>query len=238
VPFVDYEVARAVRWILLVGGLALVVTGAVATFVGRLALPAAALVVIGAAGCLLAAIGRWPASLSWGNARVGFANEIRNEIAEALSTAPASARPTLERIRERVSTIEAEQTPRVAAAIAYDDEVERAMHRVVHGAVLRRESQWSRDRADFWLVVGDRELYIETKYVGSSMTFAGSSLDGLLDRLSGSGRLLVITNAVDVERARERVTIRLGNRGAVVTWRSSADDDQLEAAIVALTTAV
>jgi hypothetical protein len=238
VPFVDYEVARAVRWILLVGGLALVVTGAVATFVGRLALPAAALVVIGAAGCLLGAIGRWPASLSWGNARVGFANEIRNEIAEALSTAPASARPTLERIRERVSTIEAEQTPRVAAAIAYDDEVERAMHRVVHGAVLRRESQWSRDRADFWLVVGDRELYIETKYVGSSMTFAGSSLDGLLDRLSGSGRLLVITNAVDVERARERVTSRLGNRGAVVTWRSSADDDQLEAGIVALTAAV
>jgi hypothetical protein len=70
------------------------------------------------------------------------------------------------------------------------------------------------------------------------MTFAGSSLDGLLDRLTGSGRLLVITNAVDVERARERVTSRLGNRGAVVTWRSSADDDQLEAAIVALTTAV
>ena len=128
-----------------------------------------------AAGYLLAAIGRWPASLSWGNARVGFANEIRNEIAEALSTAPASARPTLERIRERVSTIEAEQTPRVAAAIAYDDEVERAMHRVVHGAVLRRESQWSRDRADFWLVVGDHELYIETKYVGSSMTFAAAA---------------------------------------------------------------
>ena len=63
-------------------------------------------------------------------------------------------------------------------------------------------------------------------------------VDGLLARLSGSGRLLVITNAVDVERARERVTSRLGSRGAVVTWRSSADDDQLEAAIVALTTAV
>src|SRR5207244_12504515 len=103
-----------------------------------------------ASGRVRAAIACWPPSLSWGNARVGLANQIRNEIAEALSTAPASARPTRERIRERVSTIEAEQTPRVAVAIAHDDEVERAMHRVAPGARLRRESQLSRHRADFW----------------------------------------------------------------------------------------
>ena len=58
------EVRPVIRWLILLGGLALVVTGTVATFVGRLALPAGIAIVVGAAGCLLAAIGRWPASLS------------------------------------------------------------------------------------------------------------------------------------------------------------------------------
>ena len=237
----EHDVAAPVRWTLALGGLALVVTGAIATYVGRLALPAAAMVVVGAAASLLAAIGRWPASMSWGNASVGFAisNEIRNEIDDLMDVAPESARPSLERIRERVSTIEAErQSPRIATAIAYDDEIERALHRVVPDAGIRRESQWSRDRADFWLVVGDRELYVETKHVGSATTFAGSSLDGLLDRLATSGRLLVITNAVESARAQERVTRRLGKRGAVVTWRHGGDDPQLAQAIAELTAAV
>ena len=127
---------RRIRWLILLGGLALVVTGTVATFVGRLALPAGIAIVVGAAGCLLAAIGQWPASLSWGNASVAFAitNQIRNEIDDVLAEAPAAAKPSLERVRDIVSAVQVDQTPRVAAAIAYDDEIEAALRRVVPDA--------------------------------------------------------------------------------------------------------
>lgn len=227
------EVRPVIRWLILLGGLALVVTGTVATFVGRLALPAGIAIVVGAAGCLLAAIGQWPASLSWGNASVAFAitNQIRNEIDDVLAEAPAAAKPSLERVRDIVSAVQVDQTPRVAAAIAYDDEIEAALRRVVPDARIRRDTEWSRDRPDFWVLVNDRELRIETKHVGSATSFSGSSLDALFDQMSGSSRLLVITNAVDVSRARDRVAGNLGDRGAVITWRSPADDGELRRGI-------
>jgi len=227
------EVRPVIRWLILLGGLALVVTGTVATFVGRLALPAGIAIVVGAAGCLVAAIGRWPASLSWGNASVAFAitNQIRNEIDDVLAEAPAAAKPSLERVRDIVSAVQVDQTPRVAAAIAYDDEIEAALRRVVPDARIRRDTEWSRDRPDFWVLINDRELRIETKHVGSATSFSGSSLDALFDQMSGSSRLLVITNAVDVSRARDRVAGNLGDRGAVITWRSPADDGELRRGI-------
>ena len=230
------EVGRIVRTLILLGGLALVVTGSVATFVGRLALPAGISIIVGAAACLLAAIGRWPASLSWGNASVAFAisNQLRNEIDDVIDTAPESAKPSLERVRDMVSAVQVDQTPRVAAAIAYDDELEAALRRLVPDARIRRDTEWSRDRPDFWLLIDDRELRIETKHVGSATSFSGSSLEALLDQTEDGGRLLVITNAADISRGRERVDGRLGPRGAVITWRSPADDAALEQAVTSL----
>jgi hypothetical protein len=220
------EVRPFVRWMILLGGLGLVVTGSIATYVGRLALPAGLSIVVGAAACLLAAIGRWPASLSWGNASVAFAisNQIRNEIDDVIDTAPESAKPSLERVRDMVSAVQVDQTPRVAAAIAYDDEIEAALRRLFPGSRIRRDTEWSRDRPDFWLLVDGRELYLETKHVGSATSFSGSSLEALFGQFGTSGRLLVITNAADIHRGRARVEAQLGDRGAVITWRSPADD--------------
>jgi hypothetical protein len=225
---------------ILLGGLGLIVTGSVATYVGRLALPAGISIVVGAAACLLAAIGRWPANLSWGSASVAFAisNQIRNQIDEELESAPVAAKPALERVRERVTSVQVEQTPKVAAAIAYDDAVERALRRAAPDAILRRNALWSRERADFWLVVNDREAHVETKYVGASTTFSGFSLDVLIDKLHHQGLLLVITNAREVGRARERVVARMGYRGTVVSWRDSGDDSQLAKAIDGLRSVV
>ena len=168
-----------------------------------------------------------------GNASVAFAitNQIRNEIDDVLAEAPAAAKPSLERVRDIVSAVQVDQTPRVAAAIAYDDEIEAALRRVVPDARIRRDTEWSRDRPDFWVLINDRELRIETKHVGSATSFSGSSLDALFDQMSGSSRLLVITNAVDVSRARDRVAGNLGDRGAVITWRSPADDGELRRGI-------
>jgi len=221
---------------ILLGGLALVVTGAIATYIGRLALPAGISIVVGAAACLLAAIGRWPASLSWGNASVAFAitNQIRNEIDDVIDTAPESAKASLERVRDMVSAVQVDQTPRVAAAIAYDDEIEAALRRIVPDARMRRDTEWSRDRPDFWLLVDGHELYLETKHVGSATSFSGSSLESLFGQFDTSGRLLVITNAADVHRGRNRVAERLGDRGAVITWRSPADDAELARVISSL----
>ncbi len=230
------EVSPLVRWMILLGGLALVVTGAIATYIGRLALPAGISIVVGAAACLLAAIGRWPASLSWGNASVAFAitNQIRNEIDDVIDTAPESAKASLERVRDMVSAVQVDQTPRVAAAIAYDDEIEAALRRIVPDARMRRDTEWSRDRPDFWLLVDGHELYLETKHVGSATSFSGSSLESLFGQFDTSGRLLVITNAADVHRGRNRVAERLGDRGAVITWRSPADDAELARVISSL----
>ncbi|HEY3633198.1 MAG TPA: hypothetical protein VGL21_20020 [Jatrophihabitantaceae bacterium] len=230
------EVSPVVRWMILIGGLGLIGMGSVATFIGRLALPAGLAIVVGAAACLLAAIGHWPANLSWGNASVAFAisNQIRNEIDDVIDSAPEEAKPSLERVRDMVSAVQVDQTPRVAAAIAYDDEIEAALRRIVPNARIRRDTEWSRDRPDFWLLIGDRELYIETKHVGSATSFSGSSLETLFDQLADSGRLLVLTNAADISRGRERVAERLGERGAVTTWRSPADDGELDRAVLAL----
>jgi hypothetical protein len=232
----EHEVSPVIRWMILIGGLALIVTGAVATYVGRLALPAGVSIVVGAAACLLAAIGRWPANLSWGSASVAFAisNQIRNEIDDVIETAPDSAKASLELVKERVSSVQQDQTPRVAAAIAYDDEVEAALRRIRPDAPVRRPTDWSRDRPDFWLNVGGRELFVETKHVGSATAFSGSSLESLIQQVAETGRLLVISNAADVSRARERVTARLHDRGEVITWRSPADDGELSRAVSTL----
>ncbi|HZE48087.1 MAG TPA: hypothetical protein VE074_00920 [Jatrophihabitantaceae bacterium] len=228
----EHEVSPVIRWMILAGGLALIVTGAVATYVGRLALPAGVSIVVGAAACLLAAIGRWPANLSWGSASVAFAisNQIRNEIDDVIERAPDSAKASLELVKERVSSVQQDQTPRVAAAIAYDDEVEAALRRIRPDAPVRRPTDWSRDRPDFWVDAGGRELLVETKHVGSATAFSGSSLESLLEQVAES-RLLVISNAADVSRARERVTARLHDRGEVITWRSPADDGELSRAV-------
>src|SRR5882757_3416189 len=228
----EHEVSPVIRWMILIGGLALIVTGAVATYVGRLALPAGVSIVVGAAACLLAAIGRWPANLSWGSASVAFAisNQIRNEIDDVIERAPDSAKASLELVKERVSSVQQDQTPRVAAAIAYDDEVEAALRRIRPDAPVRRPTDWSRDRPDFWLDAGGRELLVETKHVGSATAFSGSSLESLLEQVAES-RLLAISNAADVSRARERVTARLHDRGEVITWRSPADDGELSRAV-------
>lgn len=230
------EVSPVVRWLILLGGLALIAMGSVATFVGRLALPAGIAIVVGAAGCLLAAIGHWPASLSWGNASVAFAisNQIRNEIDDVIEAAPAEAKPALERVRDMVSAVQVDQTPRVAAAIAYDDEIEAALRRVAPGVRIRRDTEWSRERPDFWVLVGGHELYLETKHVGSATSFSGSSLESLLGQFDTSGRLLVVTNAADARRGRDRVADRLADRGAVITWRSPADDPELRRAMDSL----
>jgi hypothetical protein len=230
------EVSPVVRWLILLGGLALIGMGSVATFVGRLALPAGIGIVVGAAACLLAAIGHWPANLSWGNASVAFAisNQLRNEIDDVIDTAPEAAKASLERVRDMVSAVQVDQTPRVAAAIAYDDEIDAALRRLYPGARIRRDTEWSRDRPDFWLLIDDHELRIETKHVGSATSFSGSSLETLLDQTEEGGRLLVITNAADIGRGRDRVDGRLGPRGEVITWRSPADDGALEGAVTAL----
>jgi hypothetical protein len=133
-----------------------------------------------------------------------------------------------------VSTVQVDQTPWAAAAIAYDDEIEAALRRTLPDARIRRATEWSRDRPDFWLLVGDYELHVETKHVGSATSFPGSGLDPLFDQLSTSGRLLVITNAADITRGRLRVDQRLGERGGVIRWRGAADDSELERAVTML----
>lgn len=214
-------------------GFALVGVGGVATFVGELGAGAAALVVVGAVALLFAAAGQWPDRITYSGASVEFrvVDIIRNRIDELIALAPDSTRATLEQLRREVSEAQVNHAPNNAPALRYDDEVERALRRAAPDALIRRDERWSRERADFWLKEDEQRLLVETKYVGATPLYRGSTLGKLIERAHRGERLLVITNASDPSGARRRVVDELGDDGDVVTWRGPEHDPELAAAV-------
>ena len=120
-------------------------------------------------------------------------------------------------------------------ATRYDAEVDLALQRLWPRARVYHDREFTRDRADFLLVVRGRGVMIETKVKSDPGLFRGSTLPPLLDRLQRDGRrLVVLLNQGDPTPARELVAARLGDKARVIVWSGPADDPTLLEAVESL----
>ena len=120
-------------------------------------------------------------------------------------------------------------------ATRYDAEVDLALQRLWPKARVYHDREFTRDRADFLLVVRGRGVMIETKVKSDPGLFRGSTLPPLLDRLQRDGRrLVVLLNQGDPTPARELVAAKLGDKARVIVWSGPADDPTLLEAVESL----
>jgi hypothetical protein len=120
-------------------------------------------------------------------------------------------------------------------AARYDAEVDAALQRLWPKARIYHDREFTRDRADFLLVVRGRGVMVETKVKSDPGVFRGSTLPPLLDRLQRDGRrLVVVLNQGDPAPARELVAGKLGDKGCVVVWGGPEDDAELRGAVEGL----
>jgi hypothetical protein len=117
----------------------------------------------------------------------------------------------------------------------YDADVDAALQRLWPKARIYHDREFTRDRADFLLVVRGRGVMVETKVKSDPGVFRGSTLPPLLDRLQRDGRrLIVVLNQGDPTPARELIADRLGDKGCVVVWSGPQHDADLHGAVEAL----
>lgn len=117
----------------------------------------------------------------------------------------------------------------------YDAEVDAALQRLWPKARIYHDREFTRDRADFLLVVRGRGVMIETKVKSDPGVFRGSTLPPLLDRLQRDGRrLVVLVNQGDPTPARDLITDKLGDKGRIVVWSGPHHDTDLHQAVEAL----
>ncbi|GAA1568167.1 MULTISPECIES: hypothetical protein [Kribbella] len=120
-------------------------------------------------------------------------------------------------------------------AAEYDAEVDAALQRLWPKARIYHDREFTRDRADFLLVVRGRGVMIETKVKSDPGVFRGSTLPPLLDRLQRDGRrLVVLVNQGDPAPARDLISTKLGDRGRIVVWSGPHHDSDLHQAVEAL----
>ncbi|WP_433005854.1 hypothetical protein [Kribbella sp. CA-294648] len=117
----------------------------------------------------------------------------------------------------------------------YDAEVDAALGRLWPKARVYHDREFTRDRADFLLVVRGRGVMIETKVKSDPGLFRGSTLPPLLDRLQRDGRrLVVLLNQGDPTPAQELVAAKLGDKARVIVWSGPSDDAALHEAVESL----
>jgi hypothetical protein len=120
-------------------------------------------------------------------------------------------------------------------AVQYDVEVDAALQRLWPKARIYHDREFTRDRADFLLVVRGRGVMIETKVKSDPGLFRGSTLPPLLDRLQRDGRrLVVLLNQGDPAPARDLISTKLGDKGRVIVWSGPQHDTELRQAVETL----
>jgi hypothetical protein len=120
-------------------------------------------------------------------------------------------------------------------AAQYDAEVDEALQRLWPKARIYHDREFTRDRADFLLVVRGRGVMIETKVKSDPGVFRGSTLPPLLDRLQRDGRrLVVLVNQGDPTPARDLISTKLGDKGRIVVWSGPHHDTDLRQAVESL----
>lgn len=219
---------------LVIGGFLSWTAGAIATFTNGEGSAAVALIGAGALAGLLGLVGRWPSRISVSGNEISWpeVTETVNEQIEAAHDAgDEGAVRELEELRRRLEQMQRTGTAPRHPAAEYDDAIEQAIRRALPGAIVRKEAGRSRGKADFEVTLGPKVLLIESKFKHDPRRpFQGSTLAPLLDQLSESRRLLIVTNSFDT-RGAEAVVRDHRDRVRVVTWVSPGDDAELRVAL-------
>ncbi|MEU4192492.1 hypothetical protein AB0E69_11360 [Kribbella sp. NPDC026611] len=117
-------------------------------------------------------------------------------------------------------------------AAQYDSDVDAALLRLWPRSRIYHDREFTRDRADFLLVVRGRGIMVETKVKSDPGLFRGSTLPPLLERLHRDGRrLVVVLNQGDPTPARDLIATALGDKGRIVVWSGPHHDDDLRVAV-------
>jgi hypothetical protein len=234
-------IVRKHRVALAVAGLFSWVAGGFASFRSSNGAGAAALIAAGLVCGLLSFIGRWPTRISvsgneasWSEIDETVISQIRAALANGEGPGAVEELEILQaRLRELQQTGEVPPHP----AEVYDQQVERAIRRILKGAEVIQQQTRSNALADFLVRYRGHQVYVETKWRSdTTRPYRGTTLPRLLDGLeAGAARLLIVVNIPSITlEASEIVNDALGQRGRIVTWREPQDDAALSEALNAL----
>jgi hypothetical protein len=225
----------AQRIILATTGIASWLAGGIATFTATDGGGAAALIAAGVAATLLALIGYWPSRIGLSGNEFSW-DEVVETVDEQIDAAEdageTAAVRELEDLRKRLFHAQRTGSVPMHPAAEYEEALQAALRRMFPGLPMSAAPGRSRDQADFELTVGDgTRLLVETKYkTDPQRPFRGSTLGPLWSRVGSTDRLLVVTNALNVDDAQEAVGRAVGSRGRLISWSGPRDDDALRAA--------
>jgi hypothetical protein len=226
---------RPERIALGVAGLGSWVAGSIATFTKVEGSGAVALIAAGLGASILGLIGRWPTRIVVSGNEFSWAEVVQTvdqQIDAAKDAGENAAVPQLESLRRRLSEAQRTGVLPMHPAAEYDEALHEALRRALPGLGISAASGRARDQADFELKMGGIKLLVETKYKSDPRrSFKGSALGPLLSGVGVADRLLVVTNAFNVDDARQTVNERLGTRGRVISWVGPKDDDVLRTAV-------
>lgn len=185
---------------LAVSGLFSWVAGGFASFRSSNGAGAAALIAAGVVCGLLSFIGRWPTRISvsgneasWSEIDETVVSQIRAALANGEGQGAVEELKILQgRLRELQQT--GEVPPHLAEV--YDQQVEKAIRRILTGAEVIQQRSRSNAVADFLVRYGGHQVYVETKWRSDAThPYRGSTLRRLLDGLeAGAARLLIVVN--------------------------------------------
>jgi hypothetical protein len=229
-------IGRSARIMLAAFGLVSWAGGGAATFLGKGNAGATALVIVGA-GCLaLALMGRWPSRVAISGNEVSW-DEVRETIESQIESADGGS-AELEILLDRLITLQRTGMVPDPPAEVYDQGVTAAIRRLLPGAEVVKLRQGNKGVPDFIVRYRGGELYLETKWRNDPADdFRGRTLPPILGWVAGTGRLLVVVNAVEehvTAQARDLVHEALGDAGQVVGWLDARDDAALGRALAAL----
>ncbi len=192
---------RGIHWVaravLGLAALGLTGLGAYATLTTDNGAGAAALVTGGIVLALLALIGRWPSSITWGGNAVAWEKvheTVQSQIAGARASGEqAAVVEELVALGKRIDELRRTGSVPEHPAETYDRAVEAALRRIVPGADIKRSRSPRLDIADFTVVGKGWRLEVETKWRSDPATsYRGTTLPPLIEALPPHTPLLIV----------------------------------------------
>ena len=218
------------------------VSGLVGTVWLHIALSFSAIVIFGSIMCFLAVLGYWPDKISIGQNSIALSDSQEREVAlKVLETSAESATNVTEaeQISEVINSITQQNSDLGYPIYSYSEFEEnllKSLSKRFSISAISLDVKLNGIRIDYALDLISQYIYIETKFVTAGVKeFKGVTLDRLIEQFPADSKILIVSNASDVEAARQKLHKYLDpKRAEVVSWRSTRDDEALFKAITKL----
>ena len=202
------------------------------------------LIIIGFLLLFVAATGELPTEISLGGVTAKTprkppkmsASNAALKVTESRKESAGAAKLGTDPLQFKNSTF-AKSSDQAQEIEKYDEILVEAILKAFPDSYLHRNATIGRVIVDYSLIVENRSLYIETKHlIRSESNFLGKTLTNLINFFPEGASLLVISNAKNVQTARNKVKKTLGSRGEVISWNGKDDDQLLRNTILELLT--